>query len=244
MSPGTQAGIDLDNALEKRIREIRDRITAACDRSGRDPDEVTLVAVSKTFPSSSVLAAHASGVLDFGENRVQELVEKADEISGLDQRGTIRWHMLGHLQRNKAKDVVRVARLFHALDSERLARELNKRAVQAERTLECLIQVNTSGEESKEGVSPDDVSQLVRNVLPMDGLVLRGFMTIAAPADDPEQVRHEFREMAGIRNRLRETHPDVPLDFLSMGMSGDFEVAIEEGATHVRIGRLLFGDRG
>ncbi len=243
MAPQHAAFVQSESSLNERVRWVRQRIEAACARAGRDPKEVTLIAVSKTFSPEAVRSAHAEGILDFGENRVQELVAKAEEVPADRQGGVVRWHMIGHLQRNKAREVVRIASLFHALHSERLAGELSRRAGQAGRVMDCLIQVNTSGEETKEGVAPEAVEELIQNVSAFEGIRLRGFMTVAAPAEDPEEVRHEFRRLRGIRDRQREIRPDLPLDFLSMGMSGDLEVAIEEGATHVRLGRLLFGSR-
>ncbi|HEX7071411.1 MAG TPA: YggS family pyridoxal phosphate-dependent enzyme [Rhodothermales bacterium] len=228
------------STISDRVQSIRERIAAAAERVGRDPGEITLVAISKTFPAEVVAEAHSAGVVDFGENRVQELAAKADALA--DTSG-MRWHMVGHLQRNKAKEVVRLAHLFHALDSARLARELNARAEQAGRVLPCLVQVNTSGEETKEGVGPEAVAALLDELATFPAIAVSGFMTVAAPADNPEQVRHEFRRLRGIRDRQRLAHPEMPLSFLSMGMSGDFEVAIEEGATHVRLGRILFGER-
>ena len=229
--------------VPSRVQDVVECINIACSRSGRSADEVTLVAVSKTFSSEEVRAVAALGVLDFGENRVQELVQKSSDVPGMEEGGLIRWHMVGHLQRNKVRDVVRIAHLFHALDSLRLAQAIDRRCGQTGRVLSCLIQVNTSGEASKEGVPPEAVTTLVQDVRSLAGIELRGFMTVAAPARDPEQVRHEFRVLREIRDRQREAHPDLRLDFLSMGMSGDFEIAIEEGATHVRLGRRIFGDR-
>jgi pyridoxal phosphate enzyme (YggS family) len=139
--------------------------------------------------------------------------------------------------------VVRVADLFHALDSARLAKELDARARQAGRVLPCLVQVNTSGEGSKEGLAPEGVDELLDELAEYPALAVSGFMTVAAPAANPEEVRHEFRRLREIRDRQRMAHPEMPLTFLSMGMSGDFEVAIEEGATHVRLGRIVFGER-
>ena len=230
-------------ALRERLARIEARISAACERTGRSRSDVTLVAVSKTFSAEMVEAAARAGVTDFGENRVQELTEKAAVVPGRSEGGSVNWHMVGHLQRNKAKEVVRTAELFHALDSVRLARELDRRAEQVRRRMPCLIQVNTSGEGTKEGVAPADVGRLVDEVAAFGSISIRGFMTVAAPVDDPEEVRHEFRVLCRVQNEQRRAHPELTLDCLSMGMSGDFEVAIEEGATHVRIGRSLFGER-
>lgn len=235
----------MNEAFEIRTRAayIQDRMAAACMRVGRSPDEVTLVAVTKTFSARTVVSAVDAGLVDFGENRVQELSQKAGDVEGLVGGRSVRWHMIGHLQRNKARDVVEVATLFHGLDSVRLAAELDRRAAGFGRRLSCLIQVNTSGESSKAGVPPHEVEALVEEVLDYEWISVRGLMTIAAPVENAEGVRHEFRELRQIRDRLASSYPRSSLDHLSMGMSGDFEVAVEEGATHVRIGSAIFGQR-
>ena len=158
--------------------------------------------------------------------------------------GDICWHMVGHLQRNKAKDVAAHADLFEALDSPRLAKELNKRALAEERVVPCLVQVSVSGEDSKYGLDPDQVHAFVDQVAAYDGLRIRGLMTLAALTDDPEDVRPQFRLLAPSGRDLHRSRARPDWTSLSMGMSGDFEVAIEEGATHVRIGSAIFGPRG
>lgn len=231
----------MEDETMERYREITSRIEAAARRAGRDPADITLVAVGKTFPADDIRRVHALGHLDFGENKVQELTDKADELAGLTD---IRWHMIGHLQRNKAKDVVGRIHLFHALDSVRLARKLQARLEMEDESLDCLVQVNISKEDSKYGVPPRRLDGLLDEINALDRLRIRGLMTLASPVDDPEDVRHEFASMrelaAGIENRLNigEKGP-----ILSMGMSNDYEVAIEEGATHVRIGSAIFGPR-
>jgi PLP dependent protein len=225
------------DTLRKRIDDVRRRVVESCERAGRHPDEVTLIGVTKTFPVELVSAAATVGLHDFGENRVQELIEKAEIVPGELQGGEVRWHMIGHLQRNKARDVVRLAEVFHALDGLRLAEELNKRSLAAERVLPCMVQINISGESTKSGIEPDELASFLRSLEPFEGLRVTGLMTIASPMDDPEEVRPEFRQM----RQLLEAHP--ALTDLSMGMSGDFEVAIEEGATHIRVGSVLFGPR-
>lgn len=230
--------------IRNNIEAIRERITAACARSGRSADEVTLIAVSKNFPVTSIKAAQEAGIADFGENRVQEFVEKATQVPPRLQDGDVTWHMIGHLQRNKARDVVAHADVFHALDSLRLAKELNRRAEAAERSLPCLVQINVSGESSKFGIEPDELASFLSEAAVFELLEIRGLMTLASPADDPEHVRPEMRLMRELRDRHREgAASHHKLDWLSMGMSGDFEVAIEEGATHVRIGSAIFGQR-
>lgn len=229
--------------IRSRVAAIQSRIQSACRRAGRAGSEVRIVAVTKTFSSTVLLRAVEAGVTDFGENRVQELTQKAAEVRGEVQGGSITWHMIGHLQRNKARDVVQAVDMFHALDSVRLATELNRRAEDGGRVLPCMIQINTSGEGSKSGISPTDVDDFVSKVRDFGFIMPRGFMTIAAPADDPEQVRHEFRALRKIRDQQAAANSMLSLDYLSMGMSQDFEVAIEEGATHVRIGSAIFGRR-
>lgn len=225
----------------ERYREITGRIEDAARRAGREPSEITLVAVSKTFPADEIRRVHELGHVDFGENKVQELTDKADELGDLPD---IRWHMIGHLQRNKAKDIVARVDLFHALDSVRLARKLHARLEMEDEHMDCLVQVNISGEDSKYGVPARKLESLLDEIGRFDRLRLKGLMTLASPANDPEEVRSEFASMreiaAGVEKRLKigENGP-----ILSMGMSNDFEVAIEEGATHVRIGSAIFGPR-
>ncbi len=228
--------------LADRLAHVQERIVLACQRAGRSVDEVTLVAISKTFPLEDIEAAYAAGMRDFGENKVQELVAKATAMPGEVGGGAVRWHMVGHLQRNKAKDVVAHADLFHALDSLRLARELDKRAAQAGRVVPCLVQVNVSNEDTKFGLLPRQLPALMDELARFEHLKVLGLMTLAAPAADPEEVRPEFQ----LLRRLFEQQPAAPhvaMRHLSMGMSGDFEVAIEEGATLVRVGSAIFGAR-
>lgn len=232
--------------IAANVAAVRARIAAACARAGRSPDEVTLVAVTKTHPLDYVRAVVAAGVRDLGENRVQDLQAKAAELPGTFGGGDVRWHHIGHLQTNKAKDVLATADAFHALDSPRLADALQQRAERDGRdALRCFVQVNVSGEDSKFGLDPDTVHPFVASLRDHDRLQVAGLMTLAAPTPDPEQVRPQF----ALLRRLSETfpaheHPGADLSGLSMGMSGDFEVAVEEGATHVRVGSALFGARG
>jgi hypothetical protein len=232
------------DAIAERLSEVHARIADACERAGRSSDEITLVAVTKTFPLDAIEHAQSLGLLDFGENKVQEMVAKAEEVPGEYNGGTLRWHMIGHLQRNKAKDVVAHADLFHALDSPRLARELDKRARKADRVMPCLVQVNVSGEESKYGIPPDDTHAYLDSLAQYEHLRVLGLMTLAEPTEDPEEVRPQFRLLRTLADAYdADDNPRVELRYLSMGMSGDFEVAIEEGATHLRLGTALFGPR-
>jgi len=232
------------DAIAKRLAEVRDRIEQACARAGRSPDDITLVAVTKTFPLDAIRHAQTLGMLDFGENKVQEMVAKAEEEPGEYNGGSLRWHMIGHLQRNKAKDVIAHADLFHALDSPRLAKELNKRARKADRIMPCLVQVNVSGEDSKYGIRPEETHDYLDSLQRYDHLRILGLMTLAELTEDPEDVRPQFRTLRKVAEQYDATGiPHVEMRYLSMGMSGDFEVAIEEGATHLRLGTAIFGPR-
>lgn len=229
--------------LAESYIEIRNRIDRACARVGRSPDEVTLVAVSKTFPIERVAALHDLGHVDFGENKAQELATKADAIPGMILGGFVRWHAIGHLQRNKAREIVQFADVFHALDSERLAADLDRRCAAAGRRLTCFVQVNISGEDTKSGIEPEQVHAFVDALRVFGNLEIRGLMALATPTSEPESVRPEFRRLAALARAYDGIHTEARLESLSMGMSADFEVAIEEGATHVRIGSAIFGER-
>ncbi len=231
--------------ITERLDAVQERIVRACQRVGRRPEDVTLIAVSKTFPVEVVAAAVEAGVRHFGENKVQELTAKEAVLPGVYRGGDVTWHMIGHLQRNKARDVVRTADWFHALDSRRLAEELDKRARNEGRVLPCYVQVNVSGEASKFGIDPAHLTAFLDELAPFEHLSVRGLMTLAEPTDDPEEVRPQFRLLRTLAEGYdASANPRVDLTDLSMGMSGDFDVAIEEGATHVRIGSALFGPRG
>ncbi len=226
--------------IAARLARVNDRIQAACRAAGRDAASVRLIAVSKTKPVADVLAAHDAGQAWFGENKVQDALAKAEALAG---RG-LRWAMLGHLQTNKARDVARFADEFQALDSLRVAVELDRRLRAEGRQLDVLIEVNSSGEDSKFGVPPAEVVALARGLASCDALRLRGLMTLALRSSDPAPVAACFRGMRAVQERLRQTD-GLPgaVDELSMGMSDDFELAIAHGATTVRIGRALFGER-
>jgi len=224
--------------LADRLQDIQERVAAACARAGRSPDDVTLVAVTKTHSLDTLREALDAGLRHLGENRALEMAEKFDVLGAAAV-----WHFIGSLQRNKAREVAERADLLHGLDSHRLAKELNKRASGAGRVLPCLLQVNISGEESKHGLAPEAVQELLERVREFESLDVIGLMGMAAPAAPEDLDRVVRPQFAGLR-RLAEslTWDEAPL--LSMGMSGDFEVALEEGATHVRLGRVLFGARG
>ncbi len=227
-------------AITERLEGVQERIVRACQRAGRHADELTLIGVTKTFPAELIAAAREAGLRDFGENRPQELIRKAETCPGVLQGGDHRWHMIGHLQRNKAKEVVACADVFHALDSLRLAAALDKRAADADRVLPCFVQVNVSGEASKFGLDPHAVAEMLDRLAAYEHLRVIGLMTLAAPTANPEDVRPQFRRL---RTLLEAGGPQLKMQFLSMGMSGDFDVAIEEGATHIRLGTVLFGQR-
>ncbi|MDB5033408.1 MAG: alanine racemase domain protein [Chlorobi bacterium] len=224
--------------IAERYRDILRRIDAACLRSGRDPRQVTVIGVTKTKPVEVIGAAREAGITEIGENYVQEMVAKHAEIGD-----TVHWHFIGHLQRNKVREIVPFTGMIHGVDSERLGAEIGRQAAALGQRMPVLLQVNTSGEESKFGVAPEDALYLGRALAAIPGIELRGLMTIAAFPDDPEEVRPMFRLLRDIREDLRAA-TGLPLPDLSMGMTGDFEIAVEEGATLVRIGTALFGGRG
>ncbi len=215
------------------LAAVRERIEAACAGAGRSPDGVTLVAVSKVHPAQAVRDAYAAGQRVFGENYVQELADKAEALAEL---ADLRWHFIGHLQRNKVKQVARVGAVVETVDSARLAGELDKRAASEGQVLPVLLQVNVAGEAQKSGCAPEALSALVAEVRAMPNLTLRGLMTIPPLGEAPEASRPFFA-------RLRELAAVHHVEELSMGMSADLEVAIEEGATIVRVGTAIFGSR-
>jgi pyridoxal phosphate enzyme (YggS family) len=225
--------------IADRIGDVRDRIEQAAARSGREADEVVLVAISKTFPESAIREAAVSGITDFGENKAQEFEQKAEELDDLE---SIIWHFVGHLQRNKAQVVVGRTQLIHSLDSARLARRIQTLADRIDWQADCLIQVNVSDEDTKFGIAPSDLPGLVETIRPLDKIRVRGLMTLASPTEDEAVLRREFGALRELGSRLSGLGIEgAPI--LSMGMSGDFEIAIEEGATHVRIGSAIFGPR-
>lgn len=226
--------------ISANIDNIRARIASACRRSGRQPEEVTLLAVAKTFPAEVVAEAVRAGVVDIGENYVQELLAKRASLSSPG----IRWHFIGHLQSNKVRQIAGWVHLVHALDTTALARELNGRAAQAGRTIEALVEVNTTGENSKFGVPPENTRAFIRALEAFPHIRIVGLMTIGPFLPDPEGSRPMFRQLRELRDAIASApQPNVDLHHLSMGMTGDFEVAIEEGATIVRIGTAIFGSR-
>ncbi len=247
------AGIDLSENMEA----VRARIAAATTRSGRAPGAVTLVAVTKTFGPERVDAAYRLGVRDFGENKVQEARQKLADIAAdqtlsapLRERaargpghGDVRWHMVGHLQSNKAKLAVSLFDVVQSVDSLELAELLNRLALNSGAILPVLLEVNVSHEASKSGFDVAELWSVFESILGLPALNVRGLMTIAPLADDPEKARPVFRATRELRDELESRYPGACLPELSMGMTDDFEVAIEEGATIVRVGRAIFGQR-
>ncbi|MCY4234180.1 MAG: YggS family pyridoxal phosphate-dependent enzyme [Bacteroidetes bacterium] len=219
------------NHISERFNQVQDAISQACHRARRREEEITLIAVTKTWPAEVVQAATEVGLTDFGENKVQELIAKAPLFP------ENKWHMIGHLQRNKARQVMTHAQDFHALDNLRLAGTLNRLAAEAGRIFPCFIQVNVSREDSKFGIIPDGVGEFVIALEEFESIKIKGLMTLASP--DIRKVREEFQLLRSIRNK----HERLIGTGLSMGMSGDYEIAIEEGATHIRLGSALFGVR-
>jgi len=223
--------------LKANLRAVQQRIEAACARAGRGPGSVTLVAVTKGQPPEVVCAAAALGLSLFGENKVQEAKAK---IPGCP--GRLRWHLVGHLQSNKCRDAVGMFEMVQSVDSLHLAEELNKRADQAAKTLPVLLEVNAVGEASKFGYRPEQLLAELGRINALPRLEIHGLMTVPPWAPDAEKVRPVFRQMRELKERCEQLL-GAPLPHLSMGMTGDFEVAIEEGATLVRIGTALFGER-
>jgi len=231
------------DTISQRLTDVRERIAQACERAGRS-ELPTIVAVSKTFPLRAIANATDVGLDHFGENRARQLRDKAKERPGVVNGGDVLWHMVGHLQRNKAKFVARHADWFDALDSPRLAKELDKRAARNDRSIPCLVQVNITGAEQKYGLDPDETHDYLDHCAQYNHLNIRGLMAMASFVDDPENVRGEFRKMRELFDTYDATETSgVAMDELSIGMSNDFEVAVEEGSTMVRIGSALFGPR-
>ncbi|WP_303799373.1 YggS family pyridoxal phosphate-dependent enzyme [Alicyclobacillus macrosporangiidus] len=224
-------------AFQERLDRVRRMVAEACARSGRSPEAVRLVGVTKTVGPSAVPALLEAGVREFGENRWQH----ARELLEAPRAREAVWHFIGHLQSNKAKYVVRHFDWIHSVDSPALAQEISRQAIRYGRTVQVLIQVNVSGEETKSGIAPEEVIPLLRETANLPGLALRGLMTMAPKTDDPERVRPVFARLRELLAEARQQLGDPGLTELSMGMSDDFPIAVEEGATLIRVGRLLMG---
>ena len=226
--------------IKDRIKAVEDAIRAACQRSGRACEEVALICVSKTKPVDLLMEAYEAGARDFGENKVQELIEKY-EVMPKD----IRWHMIGHLQRNKVKYIVGKVCLIHSVDSLRLAQEISKEALKKQVEVDILIEVNVAAEESKFGASTQrEVMSLVREISILPGIHIKGLMTVAPFVENPEENRIYFAKLRQLAVDIkRENIDNVSVEILSMGMTGDYQVAVEEGASYVRVGTGVFGER-
>jgi hypothetical protein len=228
--------------IKDNLDEVRRRIASASFSVSRCPDDIRLVCVTKNIDVPRIKEVIGCGVRDIGENRIQEAKGKFELLSGYG----LTWHLVGHLQRNKVKDAVRMFDLIQSVDSLRLAQEINKQAQKMGKVVDILIQVNTTKEVSKFGISPDESFNLLKEILTFKNLRPRGLMTIAPVVERPQEARPCFRVLKGLLerlNRLLRNHLSSPLETLSMGMSGDFEVAIQEGSNMVRIGRAIFGQR-
>lgn len=225
--------------IEKNLNHVKEEIKEACKRAGRDPKEVTLIAVSKTKPIEDLRAAYAAGARDFGENKVQELTGKIEEMPA-----DIRWHMIGHLQRNKVKYIAGKVALIHSVDSYRLAEEINIQAKKNNCTIPILVEVNYAKENSKFGIAPEETKELVQEISELENVKIKGLMTIAPFVEDPEENREIFRGMKELSVDIaRENIDNVEMEVLSMGMTNDYIVAVEEGSTMVRVGTGIFGAR-
>ena len=230
-------------SVVKNLAEVHERISAAARHAGRRPEEIVLMAVSKTFPPEIIRAAYNAGQRLFGENRVQEFADKAGALQAL---ADAEWHLIGHLQTNKAAKAAELFNAVDSVDSLRLAEKLNAAAQKAHKQLPVLIEINVGGEAAKSGVPPDspELEQLLNAAPLLTALQFRGLMTIPPFTDDPQQARPYFRPLRELRDQIAARHlPALNLDVLSMGMSHDFEVAIEEGSTCVRVGTAIFGER-
>ncbi len=224
--------------IGENIDEIKRKINRAALRSGRDPSQVKLVAVTKNVPVDRIQEAVDSGECVFGENRVQELLTKYHDLPP-----EVEWHFIGHLQRNKVAKIVNVVKLVHSLDRWSLAKRMDGLAKRRNLTCDALVQVNVAGESSKFGLSPGEVEDFVREVKGLSGIRIKGLMTIAPYTDNPERVRPVFRELRLMAEKIKKTVSGVDMDYLSMGMTNDFTVAIEEGANIIRVGTAIFGTR-
>ena len=230
--------------LDANIQEVEKRISEACKRSGRDRSEVTLIAVSKTKPLWMVEECYERGLKVFGENKAQEMSEKQKALKEAGRCEDIQWNFIGHLQRNKVKYVVGNSYLIHSVDSLRLAEAINERSEKLGVVSDILIEVNVAKEDTKFGVMPEDVTDLIKQIALLKNVKIKGLMTIAPYVDDPEKNRLHFSDLRHLLIDINEKNIDnVNMNVLSMGMTGDYEVAIEEGATMVRVGTGIFGER-
>lgn len=229
----------METMLCENFKKVEDNVDAACRKAGRSRDEVTLIAVSKTKPVEMLSTIYNQGIRDFGENKVQEMCDKMEQLPS-----DIRWHMIGHLQTNKVKYIVGHTTLIHSVDSLHLAKEIEKQAEKKDVTVDILVEVNIAEEESKFGIHKEETYELVRQIAALPHVHICGLMTIAPYVENPEDNRMYFRGIRQLSVDIAEQNIDnVDMDVLSMGMTGDYMVAIEEGATMVRVGTGIFGER-
>ncbi|NLJ90010.1 MAG: YggS family pyridoxal phosphate-dependent enzyme [Clostridiales bacterium] len=229
--------------IYNNLRKIEENIIEACNKAGRNRDEVTLIAVSKTQPIDLIEEALEAGIVNFGENKVQELVSKI-EVLNEDKHKDLKWHMIGHLQRNKVKYIVDKVSLIHSVDSIRLAKQIEKEARKRGVTVDVLIEVNIAGDPDKFGFKEEEVYSATLEISRLEHINIKGLMTVAPYVTDPEENRLYFSKMKQLSVDIKAKNIDnVIMDTLSMGMTGDYTVAIEEGATMVRIGTGIFGER-
>jgi pyridoxal phosphate enzyme (YggS family) len=232
------------NSLKARLELINQRIAAACERAGRQTSEITLVAVSKTVPASRIREAIEAGVRSLGESRIQEAALKISELRSLSDERNVEWHLIGHLQSNKAKRAVELFDAVHSVDDLKLAERLDRLAGESGKRLPVFIEVNIGAEDSKTGVAPGDVLPLCEQIGKLPNLELKGLMAVPPFSDNPESARPFFRHLRLLRDEARRAGAcGESFNHLSMGMSDDFEIAIEEGATFVRVGSAIFGAR-
>ncbi|MBI4388524.1 MAG: YggS family pyridoxal phosphate-dependent enzyme [Candidatus Omnitrophica bacterium] len=224
--------------VAEKLKELRLKISSICQKIGRAEKEIELVLVTKQVGSEAIREAYALGVKDFGENRVREWLQKKGELPQ-----DIRWHLIGHLQTNKVKDCIAGVNLIHSLDSIHLAHAIETNAGKQGITVNCLIQVNVSGEATKHGIKEEEVEPFVREALKLPHICLNGFMTIGPLTEDKLLVRSSFQKLREVRDQMRKKIPQVDWKYLSMGMSSDFQIALEEGANLLRIGTAVFGER-
>jgi pyridoxal phosphate enzyme (YggS family) len=236
------------STIKQRTGEILKRIQDACKRAGRKPEDVQLIAVSKTHGADAIREAIEVGLVHIGENKVQEAKDKLHLLQLDKAFSHVRWHYIGHLQTNKVRQAVEIFDMIHSVDSLRLAAEIDRRSYIRDKIMPILIQVNTSREKSKYGIDPDDTLELIKHVSDLKNVKVKGLMTIgaltAATSNDTAKIRSFFQKLRELKEFISDQKvPNVDMEHLSMGMSGDFEIAIEEGATLLRIGTLIFGKR-
>ena len=226
--------------IKKNIDDVLEKVSAAAVRSGRSPEDITVIAVSKTVEADRAREAIEGGLINLGENRVQELVSKYEQLSDID----VKWHLIGHLQKNKVKYIIDKVEMIHSLENLELANEINKRALQHNITANVLIELNIGEEESKFGISEESVYEFVSSMEQFENIRVLGLMTVAPYSENPEDVRWVFRKMKEIFDKISGMKlKNTEMKFLSMGMTNDYEIAIEEGANIVRIGTAIFGER-